>query len=200
MSLLRVPTTAQSYAHTLAMASTIFSTVHLISHIMRKIKLLARWRLVWWVFYLRATPKWWRRHSALQLNQFAVICRFSWFDLDKCAILRWSTSDIIGVMCTGQIIGPPPLLTENAALNLKILFCMCPYERKSCCLTSCFQDYGDRGRDSDDSKTIGYIEMWVNPVQTPCHITFVWMKTIDKLGDDFELQVQKFVVEGGQLI
>jgi len=27
---------------------------------------------------------------------------------------------------------------------------------------------------------------------------FVWMKTIDKLGDDFELEVQKFVVEGGQ--
>ena len=29
---------------------------------------------------------------------------------------------------------------------------------------------------------------------------FVWMRTIDRLGDDFELEVQRFVVEGGQLI
>jgi len=86
VSLSRVPTTVQSYAHTLAMASTIFSTVHLISHIMRKIKLLARWRPVWWVFYLRVTFKWWRKHSALQLNQFAVICRSSRFDFDECVI------------------------------------------------------------------------------------------------------------------
>lgn len=89
VSLSHVPTTVQSYAHTLAMASTIFSTVRLISHIMRKIKLSARWRPVWWVFYLRVTFKSHSNddeNSALQLNQFAVICRSSWFDFDECVI------------------------------------------------------------------------------------------------------------------
>lgn len=64
--------------------------------------------------------------------------------------LRWSTSDITGVTYTGRIIGPLQLLMANAVLNLKIPFCMCLYQSKKVyCLTLCFQNYGDRGRDPD---------------------------------------------------